>query len=192
MDLWDIPGYEGVYAVDRNTNQVWSYPRTVRSVTSKTGFRILKGKFMKPYTSRHGYYYVGLRKDGVYQRFLLHRLIYASRHPEFDLYDRETKIDHVEHDKTDNENLRECSNSQNQMNRHSQNKLGHRYIKHTPSGTFGVRILHPDTGKQYAKTFKTLEEAITHRNEMLPEIKGDQMEYLPKDYLMEVYGKDFT
>jgi hypothetical protein len=189
MDLWDIPRYEGLYALDRNTNQVWSHPTKVKRYR---GSYMTKGRFLKPHPNEDGYYRVGLTKDGVQKPFRLHRLIYASRHPEFDLYDTETHIDHVEHDKTDNENLRECSRSQNMMNYHRPNKTGHRYIKQIPSGSFQVQIKRPVKGKTHTKCFKTLEEAISHRDQMLPEIKGDQMEYLPKDYLMEVYGEDFA
>jgi hypothetical protein len=149
-----------------------------------------KGQFMKHKTENRGYYQVGLRKDGVQKLLSLHRLIYASRHPEFDLYDTETYIDHVEHDKTDNENLRACSNAQNQMNRLTKNKSGHRYIYQRQSGSFEVFIRRPNKGKTYSKCFKTLEEAISHRNEILPIIKGDDMKYLPKEFLTEVYGEN--
>ena len=189
MDLWDIPQFEGLYALDRNTNQVWSFPK---KCGKGQGF-MTKGRFMKNSTKAKGYYHVTLLKDGVEKKLLIHRLIYASRHPEFDLYDTKTQIDHVERDITDNENIRACSRSQNMMNCHRPNKSGHRYIKLKSTGSpFEVQIPRPDNGKRNTKRFKTLEEAISHRNEMLPEIKGDQMEYLPKDYLMEVYGKDFA
>jgi len=98
----------------------------------------------------------------------------------------------VERDTTDNENLRACTHGQNSMNRHRPNKSGHRYIMRTHKGSFMVDIRRPDKGKRYRKCFKTLEEAISHRDEMLPIIKGDDMKYLPKDYLMEVYGEDFA
>jgi hypothetical protein len=154
-----------------------------------------KGKFLKPATNSEGYYYVTLSKDGERKQFRLHRLIYASRHPEFDLYDTKTQIDHVERDKTDNDDIRACSHGQNSMNRHTKNKSGHRYIKiddRRNTRSYDVQIPRPNKGKIYTKTFKTLEEAISHRNEMLPIIKGDDMKYLPKDYLMEVYGEDFA
>jgi hypothetical protein len=179
MDLWDIPRYEGIYALDRNSNQVWSYPRKAWNCK---GYYMTKGQFLKPQIHK-GYYHVGLWKDGKPKRFPLHRLIYASQHPEFDLYDSKTEVDHVARDTTNNDDLRECNRSQNVMNRLYPSKLGRRYIVQKPSGSFKVQITHPDKGKLYSKTFKTLEEALAHRNEILPIIKGDDIQYLPQDFV---------
>lgn len=79
------------------------------------------------------------------------------------------QLDHCDRDKSNNriENLRECSNQQNQMNRgvRVDNKLGYQNISERPNGTYRVLIYFG--GKIITqKTFKTLTCAISHRDEI--------------------------
>jgi hypothetical protein len=182
MDLWDIPECEGKYSVDRNSGQVWSHTRMSRN---RGGFMERKGRFLVAYPDNSsGYLMVRVAKnDGRTRRYKLHRLIYAAHHPEFDLHDKNMEVDHINHNKLDNtiDNLRHCTRSQQNTNRiMPEGKLGKRYIQQRGPQSFRVMIRAPNRGDMYRKTFKTLEEAISHRDEMLPQIKGECFEFIPK------------
>ena len=86
-------------------------------------------------------------------------------------------IDHIDGDSTNNriENLSNGSSSDNNKNKRkaqSNNKLGHKNIFELKIGKsrFQVKIrIKPNESKTYVKCFKTLEEAILHRNNKLIE-----------------------
>jgi len=130
----------------------------------------------------HNRYCIQLRKDGRSKKLMLGRLIYAAHNPDFDLYDRSLDVDHINRDSTDDriENLRAITRGENMLNRILPNKTGNKYIFQIPSGSYVVTLWKRKEKKHYTKTFKTLEEAISHRDEMIPIIKGDDMEFLPK------------
>ena len=83
-------------------------------------------------------------------------------------------IDHLDRDPTNNriENLSSDDSSGNNRNKGVQanNLVGHKNIGQLKNGKFRVRIrLNPNEQKEYTKCFKTLEEAIQHRNDKLIE-----------------------
>lgn len=72
------------------------------------------------------------------------------------------QIDHINRNKEDNSvtNLRWVTPSENNFNReHRLSKSGHKHIYLTENGSFRVHL------KNYRKTFKTLEEALSARSE---------------------------
>jgi hypothetical protein len=96
----------------------------------------------------------------------VHRMIAERFLPKIEQSDIE--VDHINQDKTDNRasNLRWVSRSVNDRNRTVKLPIcGHRYIRQKPSGNWAVEIDFQEVC--YRKTFATLEEAITARDEQL-------------------------
>jgi len=108
--------------------------------------------------------------DGKYKRFRMHRIIMKTP--------PEMKCDHRDHDTLNNQkyNLRNCTNSQNMMNRKgaaSQSKTG--VLGVSPyKGQFRVFISHPETHENmYLGKYKTLEEAADVRKAAEIEYYGE-------------------
>jgi hypothetical protein len=101
----EIPGYEGLYAIDTNGN--------VMRIGRGNGTQ--PGKILKPYLKR-GYFYVKLCVKDYTKDYLVSRLV-ALTHigPIPEKY----QVDHINRIKTDNrlENLRICTRSENNANR---------------------------------------------------------------------------
>jgi len=68
-----------------------------------------------------GYLYCNITVDGIYKKFLKHRLLHLARNPGWDIFDSSPTnyIDHKNHDTTDNTdaNLRIVTHQQNHFNR---------------------------------------------------------------------------
>ena len=68
-----------------------------------------------------GYLTCTITVDGVYKKFLQHRLFHLARNPGWDIFDTSPNncIDHLNHTRDDNAdgNLRVVTNQQNQFNR---------------------------------------------------------------------------
>ena len=90
-------------------------------------------------------------------------------------YPTEDISDYQINDRTNNkiENLRKCSQSDNQSNKttYITNKLGIKYITKTKWNTYTFHLTK--NGIQYNKTFKTLEESIKHRDRVVREVCGE-------------------
>ncbi|ABD58526.1 hypothetical protein PBI_PIPEFISH_29 [Mycobacterium phage Pipefish] len=73
MERWKpIDGWPG-YEISDHGNV-----RSIdREVSNGRGTHILKGKLLVPFVTKKGYHSVGLRRDGKYTRFLVHRLVYS-------------------------------------------------------------------------------------------------------------------
>ena len=120
------------------------------------------GRFPFIYASRKIRLKSGKRKD-----ILMHRVI--ARTPDGML------CDHINHDTLCNleENLRNVTSAQNGWNRRGGcATTGEKNIYMTKHGTFMVTI-HKDRSLIFNKTFKTLEIAVTARNEVLKEHFGE-------------------
>ncbi len=154
MDLVKIKDYEN-YSFDKNTNQVYN-----------TKYK----RFLKPILDSIGYYVVEIRNNKS-KMFKLHRLIYQVYNPNIDITNLE--IDHIDNNRQNNniENLRHCNRSENQCNKKVQknNKLQEKNIR-IIDNSYQVRITKNKI--VYSKRFKTLEEAILHRDIKLIELHG--------------------
>ena len=92
-EIWkDIEGYEGLYQVS-NLGRVKSAPR-----------RGTKGGLLKNSKNTGGYYFVGLYKDNILNRVLVHRIVYETF---VGLIPDSLEINHINENKADNrlENL---------------------------------------------------------------------------------------
>lgn len=96
-EIWKpVQDYEGLYEVS-NFGSVRSLPR-------KAGNFHIKGRILKQFKSRQGYYSVCLSKDGTSKTFAVHRLVAISFVPN---PENKVTVNHINEDKLDNraENL---------------------------------------------------------------------------------------
>jgi len=136
-------------------------------------YNLKTNKYLKNSLDKGGYYVVNFSENGKVKKYGLHQLVYIINNPTEDISDYQ--IDHIDMDKSNNkiENLRKCSQSDNMSNRKTMitNKLGIKYIHKTKWNTYTFHLCK--NGIDYNKTFKTLEEAIEHRNRVVLEINGE-------------------
>lgn len=124
---------------------------------------------------RDGYYQIGLRKQGNRKKFWLsiHRLVAVTY---IQCQNDNLQIDHIDHNKSNNNanNLRWVTCLENNLSRElktwSSNKTtGELYITKYRNG-YMVRINRSDFKRRYWS--KSLEDAISKRDEYLEEIRG--------------------
>jgi len=158
INLIDIPKYEGLYKFDLDLEQVYN---------------INTNMYLKNKLDFGGYYLVGLHKNKIKTTYKIHQLVYICNNPTEDIIGFE--IDHIDNDRTNNkiENLRKATKSDNQSNRktNKNNKLGIKYISKTKWNTYTFSLTKNKIN--YRKNFKTLEQAIEHRNRVVLEICGE-------------------
>ena len=157
-DFVDIDNYEN-YKLNLKTNKV---------INKNTG------KCIKNSLTKFGYYKVRLYKNRKMKNFQLHRLIFQAYNPSIDIIGSD--IDHINQNKLDNNinNLRIATKSQNKYNsKVYKNNIstGIKNIYKNKSNTFTINIKKDK--KNYSKSFKTLEEAIEHRDLKLAEMHGE-------------------
>ena len=154
MNLVDIKDYEGKYAIDLNTNKIWSYS---------------KKSYKSPDMNTDGYLCIWLWRDNKRKSFKLHRLVYQYNNLDIDISN--LIIDHIDRNKLNNnlDNLRLATKSQNCCNQKVRvdNKLGVKNIKMN-GRSYVVRITKNKI--VYHKSLKTLNEAIEWRDLKLKEI----------------------
>ena len=76
-ELWkDVPNYEGLYQAS-TLGRIRSLDKEIKCypTESKPYTRILKGRILKPYCDSKGFRFIGLHKNGVSERMLVHRLV---------------------------------------------------------------------------------------------------------------------
>lgn len=77
MEIWKpIPGFEGSYSAS-NLGNIRSEDRVVKHFSG--GPKRVKGKLLKPWTSKHGYLYVGLAiGESLCTKQAVHRLVLSA------------------------------------------------------------------------------------------------------------------
>jgi len=99
MDLKPIKNYEGLYSLDLNSNQVYSYYRK---------------KFITP-NLNNNYHQIALYKNTKEKKFQLHRLVYEAH---YGTIPKGLLIDHIDNNTLKNNinNLRLATYSENNCN----------------------------------------------------------------------------
>ena len=110
IELWrDVKGYENYYQISNFGN--------VRSLTRYVNSRYVKrkeaGKTLIK-TISHGYYRIGLNKEGIVKKFMIHRLVCIAFISDEKI---NMQVNHINGIKTDNrvENLEWCTQSENEL-----------------------------------------------------------------------------
>jgi hypothetical protein len=154
LELVDITGYEGLYKINRS-GQVWGVKRQ---------------HFMKPYFNKEGYATFHLTKEGKAKLLRLHRLLAIQFLPN---PDNLLEVDHIDRIKSHNnlDNLRWVSHRGNCCNRTYQPISGEQHITIVDRASpYAVRVR---IGNQvHRKFFKTMEEAIAHRDLILADLRN--------------------
>ena len=103
-----IPNYEDNYLIDTFGN-IKSLDKKVKN---KNGYRIIKGKMLKPKLDKYGYLKIGLTKNNKQKYYFVHRLVAETFLPNPNNY---KIINHIDGNKTNNyvENLEWCTQSHN-------------------------------------------------------------------------------
>jgi len=152
MENWEIIEEFPDYSVNEN-GEVYSH---------------ISERILKPSKTKKGYLRICLYKDGKVKKFYVHRLVAKAF-----LLNLENKpeVDHIDRDKTNNNinNLRWANKSEQQLN------VGYRYFKQDglhnitlrKNGSCQVKI--SIKFKIHRKSFKTVEEAIIHRDKYILE-----------------------
>ena len=156
-NLIEIPKYEGLYKFDLELYKVYN---------------IKTNMYLKNSLDKDGYYRICLCKNKIRKTYRIHQLVYICNNPTEDIIGFD--IDHIDCDKTNNkiENLRKCSHSDNCSNAKTQKNNKSTGIKYIYKTKCGYRFQLTKNGITYSKRFKTIEEAIEHRNRVVLEKCG--------------------
>jgi len=157
-NLEAIPGYDN-YKFDNELLQVYN---------------LKTDKYLNNYLDKGGYYMIGLCKNGKEKRYGIHQLVYIINNPTEDITGFD--IDHIDGNKTNNkiENLRKATRSDNCSNAKTyitNKSTGIKYISKNQWNTYVFKL--QKNGIRYSKNFKTLEEAIEHRDRVVLEKCGE-------------------
>lgn len=107
--IWkDVVGYEGLYEIS-SLGDIKSLKRYCKS---KTGFRVVPEKILKPKIDKYGYLVLHISKNNVRWNITIHRLVAIAFLPNINNY---PQINHKDGNKLNNvvENLEWCSASYN-------------------------------------------------------------------------------
>ena len=172
METWkDIAGFEGLYQIS-NLGRIRSLDRITVEMT--TGIqRHLSGKLLNPTDNGDGYRIVSLKKGGKRFSRYIHRLVAEAF---VDKPEGCNVVNHIDYNKGNNifSNLEWCTQKANVQ--HSSSRLhvphkstsstGEKYVTFRKKcGRYRVNIKNAKADRQ----FKTIEEAIAFRNEVLNE-----------------------
>lgn len=175
MEQWkDIKGYEGIYQVSNkgNVRALGHYKNCYGTGHTRATIFINKVRMLRHTDNGKGYCIVGLKKNGGRKNHYVHRLVaeaFLDKPPGCGV------VDHIDFNIKNNNvnNLRWCTQKENiahsKKNMHKPHKskpsTGYKYI-YFRNGRYRVNVRF----KNKDRTFKTLEEAIKFRDEVLYEI----------------------
>lgn len=148
LETWkDIEGYEGLY-------QVSSWGRV------KSTYR--GGKILKTDKLRNGYLRVTLSKDGMYKRYLVHRLVAQAFIPN---PQNKLQVNHIDEDKENNyvENLEWVTATEN---------LNYGTHNLRVSKTKSIPIICVETGVEYSSGKECAKQLGLHRGNITQVLKG--------------------
>lgn len=112
-EIWkDVVGYEGRYAVS-NLGRVASLSRLENH--NYGGKKLIKPQILKQRTAKNGYKTISIRKNGILNLYLVHRLVALAFIPN---PENKPCVDHINRDRTFNQvdNLRWVTHSENMLN----------------------------------------------------------------------------
>lgn len=175
MEIWkDIKGYEGLYQISDLGNVKVISRRVINHRSGST--RLMREKLMNPFDNGHGYLVVSLRNGEKRKNHYVHRIV-----AEAFLVNQDNKpnINHKDYNTKNNvaTNLEWCTQKENISHSVSHmrkpraicktSNTGEKYIskrlergKHTVYRVYIKSI-------SICKSFKTLEEAVRYRNEVM-------------------------
>lgn len=164
-EIWkDIPGYEDLYLI--------SNLGRVKSLTFRNNiFDIKREKILTPLKKDNKYLYISLSKNGKRKNKYIHRLVAEAF---IDNKNNDPIVNHIDYDVTNNrvDNLEWCSQKQNVFHSISHLKkrknitysnTGEKYISYRKT----KKVYRVTVDKKELGTFKTLQEAIMFRNNIL-------------------------
>lgn len=174
-EIWkNINGYEGLYQIS-NLGRVKSLERRVRN-NKNGGERIVKEALLNPTDNGKGYKIIGLRKNAHRKNYYIHRLVAEN----FLKNDENKKyVNHLDYDTTNNvvTNLEWCTQKENIRYSVAHMKKPRTKCKPTNTGEkYIIRIILSDGSYSYRvcistkkidKSFKSLDDAIAFRNEVI-------------------------
>jgi hypothetical protein len=148
----EIPGYEGCYYIEPN-GDVYSQDKI------DINNRFWEGQKIKQHTHKHGYYQVGLTKNGTQKYFFVHRLLAIVYIPNSNNY---PCVNHKDHDRKNNNlnNLEWCTQMYNSQSINTSRKFGYIYL--TKWNTYQTE--YTSNRNRYYKNFKTEKEAEDYLN----------------------------
>ena len=137
VEVYPIPGYEGIYSISK-CGKVWIHDRIV--VRKGCGSFLKKGRWSHPSNAGAGYKSVMLTVGKPVRRYVHRLMVQTFLRPEgkFD-------VDHIDRNKHNNriDNLRIASKSNNQWNRGAQGGTSKfRGVTKTKSGKWAARLMH--------------------------------------------------
>ena len=127
---------------------------------------------LKECPGSHGYLQVSLCKEGTVVKRTIHRLVCLSFLPN---PEGKRTVNHIDRNKANNrlENLEWATDSE--QNIHSPSPIGvsgHRHIRQRRNGSWEVQIKRNNVCV-FNRTFKTLSEAITARDEVITNLTSN-------------------
>lgn len=164
-EIWkDIKDYEGLYQVS-NKGRIRSLVFR-NNICSKSKIRI-----MCPWDNGKGYLIVSLHKQGNRKNFYVHRLVAAAF---CDNHNGYNYINHKDYNRKNNDmsNLEWCTQKQNVQYSLERMKHPKKHCKPSNTGFKYIRKRHNRyrlvcRQQGIDRAFKTLEEAVKYRNEVI-------------------------
>ena len=169
-EIWKpIKGYEGLYEVS-NFGRVKRLSRKVNDYRGENT-RIIKEKILSPFDNGKGYLVITLVKNKKKNNHYIHRLVAFAFLPNPNHFEY---VNHLDYNTKNNEvsNLEFCTQKTN-VNYSKENMKHRKNITHTNTGERYIyyrkskNVYRVVIDKKEYPSFRTLEEAIKKRDEIL-------------------------